>query len=167
MFIVWLSGIATLVMFAGIAWYLAPLYPGAVLLEFAFTPKSFGTVIHAWPAEYLLRYRGFLSLNFLLLGCYGFFGYFFVSRSPLFSRYSSGMRTVTAWALPVAAALGAAGNTLHAWLTAAPRFGVPPAYALAATFAVFKWLILAGFMLAVVHALLRDEGASETRISRR
>jgi hypothetical protein len=155
--IVWLTGIATLVLSAGIAWLIAPLYPGAIMLELAYTPKSFGTIVHAWPAEYLLLYREILQLNFLLLISFGAFGYFFVSRSPLFSGHSPAWRTLLAWTLPVAAALGAIENGLHIWLTAAPRFGIPVAYAVSAVCAALKWSIVTAFALAVFHALLREE----------
>ena len=157
MLFVSLTGIATLVLFAGIAWHLAPLYPGIVVLELAFTPRSFGTVVHAWPPEYLLQYRLFLPVDFLLLACYGSFGYLFVSRSRLFSQRSSTLRTATAWALPLAAIFGALEDALHMWLTAAPRFGIPWVYALSATCAASKWAISAGFMLVVIQSLLHDE----------
>lgn len=157
MFIVWLTGTATLALLAGAAWYLAPLYPGVIMLALAYTPKSFGTIVHAWPAEYLLLYRDFLPFNFLLLGSFGAFGYFFVSRSPFFFQWSPTLRTVAAWALPIAAILGAAVNALHIWLTAVPRFGIPLVYAFAAACAASQWAILAGFTLALIYALLRDE----------
>lgn len=155
--IVWLTGIATLVLFAGIVWFIAPLYPGVIMLELAYTPKSFGTIVHAWPAEYLQRYRDFLLFNFPLLISYGTFGYLFASRSPLFSRYPAAWRTLIVWALPVAAAFGAVEYALHLWLTAAPRFGVPLVYAVSAACAAFKWIIAAAFILAALHALSRDE----------
>lgn len=156
--IVWLTGITTLVLFAGIAWFIAPLYPGVIMLELAYTPKSFGTIVHAWPAEYLQRYRDFLHFNFPLLISYGAFGYLFASQSPLFSRYPAAWRRLIIWALPVAAAFGAVENALHLWLTAAPRFGVPLVYAVSAACAASKWIIVAAFTLAVLHALSRDEG---------
>ena len=156
MFIVWLTGIAALILCAGSVWYLAPLYPGIVVLELAFTPRSFGTVVHAWPPEYLLQYRSFLPVDFLLLLCYGSFGYLLVSRSTLFSGRSPALRMGSAWALPTAAILGAAENALRLWLTAAPRFGVPLAYAVAAACTASKWAIVAGFALVLAHALLRD-----------
>lgn len=157
MFIVSLTGIATLALFAGIAWQLAPLYPGVVVLELAFTPRSFGTVVHAWPPEYLQLYRLSLPVDFLLLAGYGAFGYLFVSRSRLFSQRSATLRTATTWALPLAATLGAVENASHMWLTAAPRFGIPWVYAMSATCAASKWVISVGFMLAVIEALLHDE----------
>ena len=157
MFIVFVTGIATLALFVGIAWHLAPLYPGIVVLELAFTPRSFGTVVHAWPPEYLQLYRSFLPVDLLLLASYGAFGYLFVSRSRLFRERSTTPRTATAWALPLAATLGAVENALHTWLTAAPRFGIPWVYALSATCAASKWVISVGFILAVIQALLHDE----------
>ena len=157
MFIASLTAIATLALFAIVAWYLAPLYPGIVVLELAFTPRSFGTVVHAWPPEYLQLYRLFLPVDLLLLAGYGAAGYLFVSRSPLFSQRSTTPRTAITWALPLAATLGAVETASHMWLTAAPRFGTPWVYALSATCAASKWLISAGFIVAVIHALLHDD----------
>ena len=156
--LIWLTGIAALLTFAGIAWALAPLYPGVVALELAFTPRSFATIVHAWPPAELGLYRSCLQADFLLLGCYGAFGYLLVSRTALFARQSRLLRTAVAWALPVAALLGAAENGLHLWLTEVPRFGVPLLYAIPATCATARLAILSGFAAAVVHVLTRDEG---------
>jgi hypothetical protein len=155
--VVWLTGTAALILFAGLAWYLAPLEPSVVALQFAFTPRSFAAIVHAWPAEHLLRYRSHLPVDFLLLGCYGAFGYLIASRSALFARYSPAVRTTATWTLPLAAAFDAAENTLHLWLTAAPRFGVALPYAISGTCSTFKWALLTGFGIAVVHALARAE----------
>ena len=57
--------------------------------------------------------------------------------------------------LDVAAAFDAVENGLHAWLTAAPRFGVPSLYAASAGAAGLKWLLLLAFALLVVAALAR------------
>ena len=49
----WLSGLAALGLFVGLAWYLSPLQPGIVMLQLAFTPGAFGRIVHAWPPEHL------------------------------------------------------------------------------------------------------------------
>ncbi len=154
---VWLTGIASLLLFAGLAWYLAPLQPGVLALQFAFTPRAFATVVHAWLPENLHRYRSHLPFDFILLGCYGTFGYLLASRSALFARYSTTARTAVIWLLPLAAAFDAAEDALHWWLTAAPRFGVTLLYITSALCSTFKWALLAGFAIAVIHALARAE----------
>ena len=156
--IVWLFGIAALCLFAGIAWHWAPLYPDAVALQLAFTPRAFAAIVHLWPAESLSLYRSALPVRFLLLACYSVFGYFLVSRSALFSGLSQSRRTVLARMLPLAAAFGGVAIALHIWLTAAPRFGVPLAYAISAACAASEWSLLAGFTVAYVYAAWRRAG---------
>ena len=157
MFLVWLTGIAALVLFAGLAWYLAPLDPGVIALQFAFTPKAFASIVHAWPPEHLLRYRMHLPVDVILLVCYGSFGYLLASRSALFARRSPAARAAAAWALPLAAAFDAAEDALHWWLTEVPRFGATLPYALSAAWSSLKWALLLAYGIAVVYALARTE----------
>jgi hypothetical protein len=152
---VWLTGIAAALLFAGIALYLAPLQPGVLALQLASSPRSFAAVVHAWPPEHLQRFRLHLPADFVLLGCYGAFGHLVATRTALFSRCTQGVRQAAALALPVAAAFDAAENALHWWLTEIPRFGVAPAYFIAASCAAMKWLLLLGFALAALLALAR------------
>jgi hypothetical protein len=155
--LVWFTGMASLCLFAGLAWFLAPLEPGVLALQFAFTSKAFAAVVHAWPPEHLARYRAHLPVDYILLVCYGCFGYLLASRSALFARYSPTVRAAAIWALPLAATFDAAENALHGWLTAAPRFGVTLPYAAAALCSTVKWALLAGFATAVAHALTRSD----------
>ncbi|MGZ3247774.1 MAG: hypothetical protein ACXU61_11940 [Croceibacterium sp.] len=155
--LVWLTGIASLLLFSGLAWYLAPLEPGVLALQFAFTPRAFAQVVHAWPPEHLLRYRSHLPFDCLLLTCYGSFGYLLASRSRLFAGCTRSTRTAAALALPLAAVFDATENALHWWLTEVPRFGVVLPYVASAVCSTLKWALLVGFAIAVVHALVRDE----------
>ncbi len=159
MFLVWLTGIAVLALFIGLAWTLAPLEPGIVALQFAFTPSSFAAVVDAWPAEHLARYRAHLPVDGLLLACYGSFGYLLALRSTIFARCSPAVRVAVRWALPLAAAFDAAENVLHWWLIEASRPGVPWPYALSATCSSLKWGLLLGYAIAVVLALTRAAGS--------
>lgn len=155
--LVWFTGIASLGLFAGLAWYLAPLEPGVLALQFAFTSRAFAAIVHAWPPDHLERFRAHLPIDYLLLLGYGCFGYLLASRSALFARYSATVRRAASWAPPLAAAFDAAENALHGWLTAAPRFGVTLPYAAAALCSTAKWALLAGFAIAVAHALTRSD----------
>lgn len=155
--LVWFTGMVSLCLFAGLAWYLAPLEPGVLALQFALTPSAFATVVHAWPPDLLHRYRAHLPFDCILLLCYGSFGYLLASRSKLFARYSRTARSAAIWALPLAATFDAAENALHWWLTEVPRFGVTLPYLTAALCSIAKWLLLAGFAIAVAHALTRTE----------
>lgn len=155
---IWLAGIAVLLLGAGILWYLAPLKPGVLVLQFAFTPRAFGAVIHFWSADQLARFRTHLLADYALLGSYGLFGYLLAARTRLFAVLGSAGRCWAKWALPVAACVDAAENTLQLWLTAAPRFGVELPYLLAAGCASIKWLVLLAYALTVVCALGLDPG---------
>lgn len=155
--LVWLCGIAAFLLLVGVAWYLAPLDPNFLALQFAFTPRAFAAVVHRWSPDELARYRAHLPADFVLLGCYGSFGYLLVSRSALFAQYRPGARLAARWTLPLAAAFDATENVLHWWLTEVPRFGIASPYFLAATSASLKWLLLVGFAVAVLRALERAE----------
>jgi hypothetical protein len=154
---VWLSGLIAAALFAGLAWYLAPLEPGVVALQLAFTPKAFGEIVHLWSAEGVAHYRRHLPFDSLLLVAYGAFGYLLATRTRMLEGSGRFLRAAAAWALPLAAAADAAENALHWWLTAEPRFGVPAAYALAAGCAAAKWFLIAGFGLMAAYAGARTK----------
>lgn len=157
MLAVWVSGLAALLLFLGLAWYLAPLKPGVLALQLAWTPRAFGEIIHFWSDADLARYRSHLPVDYALLVAYGSFGYLVATRTVVFRGCSAGCRLVAAALLPVAAALDAIENLLHAWLTEAPRFGMPAVYALSASCSWLKWLLVIAFLLACARALARAE----------
>lgn len=147
------SGALAASLFIGLTWYLAPLDPGVLALQFAFTPRAFASVVHAWPPEDLARYRAHLPIDFLLLAAYGSFGWLLATRTAVFARCRPALRRLARWALPLAALFDGAENGLHLWLTEVPRFGMPAAYALSATASALKWLLLLGFAASVAYAL--------------
>ena len=151
--LVWFFGIASAVVFAGLGLMLAPLAPGPLAPQFAFTPRAFAAVIHAWSPEQLVRYRAHLRFDFVLLVCYGAFGFLLAARSSLFAAWRPAARAAARWCLPAAAGFDAAENILHAWLTAMPRFDVTLPYFAAALCSALKWLLLCAFALAVARAL--------------
>ncbi len=147
-----LLGALLLLLFLGLAWYLLPLNPGVLELQFAFTPRAFGQIIHAWSAEHLARYRTHLPADVVLLLVYGAFGYLLATRTSALSTLSPGARRLASLCMPLAAAFDAVENGFHWWLTAAPRFGVPLVYALSATSASLKWALLLLFGITLVYA---------------
>lgn len=152
-----LLGTAVFLLFAALSAWLAPLEPGVLQLQLAFTPRAFGTVIHLWSVEDLARYRAHFPWDFLLLAGYAAFGWLFVRRTALFAGHAPAARAAAAWLLPAAALCDATENAFHLWLTAAPRLGITLPYALSATCAAAKWALLAAFALAVLHALARHD----------
>lgn len=149
-------GIAIVALFGGLAWYLRALEPNVLALQFAFTPRDFGAIIHVWSPEQLARYRAHLPVDGLLLLAYGTWGYLLATRTALLVRLGHCSRRAAAWALPLAALCDATENILHAWLTEVPRFGVPLPYALAAGASSLKWALLLGFGLLVLTAVARE-----------
>lgn len=151
----WLSALLSLSLLVGLGCTLWPLEPGVLALQLAFTPQAFGEVVHAWPAAHLERYRHHLWADFALLAAYAWFGWLLASRTRLFAALGSAWRGAARALLPLAAACDAVENTLHLWLTEQPRFGLPALYALSASAALAKWLLLIGFAALVVLALTR------------
>lgn len=155
------TGGATAVLLIGLAGYLAPLNPGVLSLQLAFSPRVFGTIVHLWPADHLARYRLHLPFDCLLLVAYGAFGYLLATRTRVLAGLGRSLRIVATWTLPVAAAFDLVENGLHWWLTEAPRFGVPGVYAIAATAASLKWgLVLAFGASCTWSVLTRDDPSS-------
>ncbi len=152
-----LTGLVALATFLGIAWYLAPLKPSILVLQFSFTPASFGAVIHSWTAEHLARYRWHFVADFALIFCYGAFGHLCATRTRLFDGLSAVLRSSAKWALPGAAVFDATENALHLWLTEVPRFGYHAIYFSAASCALAKWALLFCFGALVLLSLARAE----------
>lgn len=157
MFLVWLTGLSALGLIAGLGWYLAPLEPSIVVLQFAFTPRAFGEVIHAWTPEHLFRFRAHLAADSALLLSYGAFGYLLSTRTQVLASLPRAIGRWARWALPLAAVFDAAENALHLWLTEVPRFGVPLPYLVAASCASLKWLLLLAYALTIAVALARAD----------
>jgi hypothetical protein len=157
MFLLWFSGVSAAVLFAGITWYLAPLNPSILSLQLSFSPRKFGEVIHAWGPEGLERYRQHLPYDLALLLAYGVFGYMLATHTRVLASLSPAVGRSVKWLLPLAAAFDVVEDTLHWWLTASPRFGIPELYALSAGASLCKWVLLVGFGTLLAYALARTE----------
>jgi len=153
--LVWLSGLATLILTAGLIRHLAPLGTDVVALQLAFSPQHFGHIVHSWSPDELQRYRQHLPFAVALALCYGTFGHLLATRTPFFAHLGAGWLCFATWSLPLATISHAVANGLHLWLTAAPRFGLPTVYLTSAGLSLFKWGMLIGFGLVVVYALVR------------
>lgn len=155
----WPSAAVLLALAAAVLWMLAPLQPGALVLQLAWTPRGFGEIIHVWPPEQLARYRAHLLLDSALLLAYGRFGWLLATRTRLFAPLPRGARRLAPFLPVLAAAFDALENGLHGWLTATPRFGVPGVYFASAGAAALKWLLLVLFAALLLWALARDRDA--------
>ncbi|WP_068634962.1 hypothetical protein [Thauera butanivorans] len=155
------SGLLALVLCGLTAWLVAPLEPGVLTLQFAWTPRGFGEIMHVWPPEHLARYRAHLPLDGMLLLAYGIFGWLLATRTRLFAPLPRVARVVMPFVLPLAAAFDAVENGLHWWLTEVPRFGVPSIYLISTTCSVLKWLLLILFGMLVLWALAFKDGREQ------
>lgn len=149
---VYLSGLLVVVLAVVTLWMTAGLQPGVTVLQFAWTPRGFGEIVHVWSPEDLARYRLHLPVDSLLLLAYGSFGWLLATRTALFASLPGRARFV----LPLAAVFDAVENALHAWLTEMPRFGMHGLYLLSTTCSALKWALLFGFAALVLWALARE-----------
>ncbi|ATE59221.1 hypothetical protein [Thauera sinica] len=153
---VWICGLLALALFAATAWLLAPLEPGVLALQFAWTPRRFGEIIHVWPSACLARYRWHLPVDCALLLAYGAFGWLLATRTRLFAPLPAPARAFAQYCLPLAALFDAAENAFHWWLTGMPRFGVPDVYLASAGCSAAKWVLLIGFGALALWAVARS-----------
>ena len=158
-----LLALATLMVFAGLALWLAPLQPGIVALQLAFTPARFQDVLAHWGAAGVARYRAHFPFDFLLLALYGALGWRWVRRSPAFAVLAPAWRRRVAALVPLAAAFDAGENALHLALTAPATLAATPDLPLviaAAMCASGKWLLLTGFVVALLWGSLCARAAA-------
>ena len=149
----WLNAALVVILAVAVAWMVAPLSPGVVVLQFAWTPRGFGEIVHVWPPEDLVRYRAHLPVDCALLFAYGVFGYLLATQTGLFAPLPVPLRRLAPFVLPLAAVFDAVENALHAWLTEIPRFDVPLVYLASATSSALKWALLFVFGVLALWAL--------------
>lgn len=161
MLLIWSVGLSALALFAVIAWYLSPLEPGIVALQFSFSRQSFQLILDAWGPEGVALYRSHFTADFALLICYSALGYLVAENTRLFRRQSA-VRRLGTWLLPAAALSDALENVLHLHLIAdGPE--VDPLYVAAALFASLKWTLFSAFLVLVAGVLIRRESSSRRR----
>ena len=78
---------AALALLCALGAYLAPLQPNILALQFAFTPRAFGEVVHQWTGEPLHRYRVHLLVDYALLASYGLFGWYWLPHLPMVALF--------------------------------------------------------------------------------
>lgn len=138
----WLSGSLTASLWLLMAWQLRELTPGVVALQFAWDPQTFGRIIHIWSPDDLALFRRFLLIDYVVLLAYGAFGWLLAARTRLFASLSPRLQALARFCLPLAAALDAAENVCHGWLTEMPRFDVPMLYGFSTTCSALKWSLI-------------------------
>ena len=156
---VWALGMAIVGLFMGLGWYLQPLQPSIVALQFTFSPGAFQAVLDAWGPQGMQRFRTHLGFDGALLLCYGAFGYLLVVRGPWFGGFSTLARRHVAILMPLAALFDAVENLLHGHLTSETLVTASVVYGAAGGAASAKWLCLLLFaLLCAVAAWRRHRG---------
>lgn len=158
---VWFFGLTSLFLLLALAVYLLPLKPNLVALQFAFDPSTFAAVLAAWQPEGVALFRSHFPVDYVLLVCYGVFGYLLVSQTAVFAGAPPGQLRLLPWMLPVAAVGDATENTLHLILTAGAAHTEPLLYLLAGLGATVKFVLLVAFF--VLLARQRAAKTSRTR----
>jgi hypothetical protein len=149
-------GLAALAMFIGIALYLAPLEPGILWLQFAFTAPTFEAVLHQWQAQGVALYRTHFGADFVLLLLYGSFGFAFGRRRVAAQATRGTGACLLVWSLPAAALADAGENALHLLLTDGRPAAAPALYALAGLAATVKWVGILAFTSATLRTWWRQ-----------
>lgn len=152
-----------IVVFVGIAVYLAPLDPCILKLQFAFDEETFRDILTQWQTEGIARYQSHIPADFLFLFLYGLAGYWFGRECSGKEREPALLLT---WSLPLAAMADAVEDVLHLILTAENTTAMPELYFLSGSAASFKWLGIAIFILSWIsycwktRAFVRRSGRS-------
>jgi hypothetical protein len=147
-----LLALTSLALFGGISFYLLPLEPNLLALQFSFTQADFQTVLAQWQGDELRRFKLHFIADFALLACYGLWGYRWVRASAWL--HNANWRSTLAWLLPLAALSDALENLLQLFLLEQSR-AISWLYPLAGTAALLKWLLLTAFALLLGWAWAR------------
>lgn len=152
--LLWSTGIAALVLFAGMQFILAGLDPNIVSLQLSFTPDAFRQVLAAWRQPGIDAYRSHFPFDFAFLLCYGVFGYVGATGTSVFAGFAGKRSTQLRLLLPVAAVFDACENIAHLLMLASDAAITPMAVALSGTFSLLKWLLTIAFAAALGIALV-------------
>lgn len=157
--VVWALGLASVALFMGLGWYLQPLQPNIVALQFTFSPDAFQAVLDAWGAQGVQRFRLHLVIDDVLLLCYGAFGYLLVQRSARFGGFAPANQRRMAALMPTAALCDAVENLLQGYLTGEGVTAAAAVYGAAGIAASAKWFCLLLFALLSARVAWRRRKA--------
>lgn len=143
----WALGVAALLQFAALAWWLRGLEPTVLALQWTFTPEGFAQVLQAWSDADRARFLAHLPWDMALLLTYAAFGLRLAAHAPALHRVGPAARALARVALPAAAVFDAVENLLHAQLVPATGPGPAWLHALAGGSAALKWAGVASCLL--------------------
>lgn len=147
---VWFFGLSSLALLLGLGFYLAPLQPPLVALQFSFSQQALEATTALWGPQGVVLFRSHLYPDFGLMVCYALYGVCTVRFTRLF-RMRHVPPLVGYSLMPLAAIADATENCLHLALTA-PGASLPEAWYLAAGLAACAKFGLIALFLGIALA---------------
>ncbi len=138
-----LSALLVLASHAHLMRMLAPLDPGILALQFAFTPQAYWRIIDLWGASGLAIYRAHFAYDNFHPFFYGAFGYLLIARTRVFD--ASRLRCAALLALPLAGLFDLSENAAQIFLLGQPHGIESIMIPLSATCSLLKWGLVLGF----------------------
>ncbi len=145
-------GFFALVLFIALGFYLSPLKPSILALQFTFTEPAFHAVLGKWQPSGISLYRSHFPVDFVLLALYGILGFVFGKAFSASRQVTEGNAQILAWSLPVAATADAAENVMHLFLTESQPNQAQALYAIPGVAASVKWLAFIAFAFSAYAA---------------
>lgn len=142
-----LSALLLLVSHAHLTVMLAPLDPGILAIQFAFTPQAYWHIIDLWGASGLGLYRAHFAFDNIHPFVYGAFGYLLIARTRLFD--GSRLRRAAMLLLPIAGLFDLAENAAQIYLLGQAHGLDSIVIAVSATCSLIKWSLVVAFVIAV------------------
>lgn len=146
---VWFFGLSSLALLLGLGFYLAPLQPSLLALQFTYSQQAFEFVTAQWGSQGVALFRSHLYPDFALMACYALYGVATVRCTRLFQ-----MRFVPPifWyaIMPLAALADMLENCLHLAITAPQAQPAAWWYLAAGVCVTVKFALILFFMLVAV-----------------
>lgn len=151
--LLWLSGLLTVVLLAGMAWYLRDLKPNLVVAQLTFSREGFESVISSWAPDQVRRFGRHFSVDYVFIVVYAVFGWLLGHRLTGGHLTKSSGTHLLPWLLPAAAAFDCLENMLHqAFLLHRPDGLQSGLYIAAGLAALAKWVLTLLFVALAIRA---------------
>jgi hypothetical protein len=161
--LLWLSGIAALVIIGFTMAKVATLRPMVMALQFSYTADAFRQVLAQWQEPGIAIYRSHFTFDYAFMSCYGLFGYLLARQTTAFDGLRSRWAARAAWAMPIAAVCDGAEDLMHFLLLSSPDRITAATVGISATFTTVKWLHVLVFAAMLVvgwryRVVAREQG---------
>ncbi len=134
---------------------LAPLEPGILAIQFAFTPQAYWRVMDLWGSSGVALYRAHFAFDNFHPLIYGAFGYLLITGTTLFEGQR--LRRVAMLVLPLAGLFDLVENAAQLFLLAQPLGIDSTVIPLSATCSAVKWALVVFYVLLVSAQFIRKK----------